>query len=100
MRPEEFFFRFVLPALDFRMLPLDVNFIISDVTIITKKLDGVTSFFCDINVRNTCKRLCYSQIFGGISSVAERWKNLNDIIAFSSFLVVRIETDQVLCVNC
>ena len=36
---------------------------------VSLKLDGVTSFLCVINIRNTCKRLRYSQTFGGISSM-------------------------------
>ena len=49
----------------------------------TLTLDGVTSFLRVINVRNTCKRLRYSQTFGGISSV--QWRKING---------VRIEIDQ------
>ena len=34
-------------------------------------LDGVTTFLRIINLRNTCKRLRYSQAFGEISSVQQ-----------------------------
>ena len=40
-------------------------------------LDGVTSFLRVINVRNTCKRLRYSQTVGGISSV--QWQKVERI---------------------
>ena len=47
-------------------------------------LDVVTSFLRVINVRNTCKRLRYSQIFGGFSSV--KWRNV-ECIQLLSFIV-------------
>ena len=46
-------------------------------------LDCVTSFLRIENVRNTCRRLRFSQIFGWNSSV--QWRK--DTTAFSSFLV-------------
>ena len=65
-------------------------------------LNGVTSFLCVINVRNTCKRLRYSQTFEGISSVQWRkvWRIWRIQLLFHRFLCVRIEIDQLLCVNC
>ena len=65
-------------------------------------LDGVASFLCVINVRNTCKRLRYSQTFGAISSV--QWRKVGRIrrirLLFHRLLCVRIEIDQLQCVNC
>ena len=65
-------------------------------------LDGVMSFLRIINIRKTCKRLHYSQTFGGISSV--QWQKVGRIwrikLLFSRFLSVRIEIDQFWCVNC
>ena len=43
--------------------------VILSIDIVSLTLDGVTSFSCIINIRNTCKRLSYSQTVGGISSV-------------------------------
>ena len=40
-------------------------------------LDGVASCLFVINIRNTCKRLRYSQIFGGTSSV--QWRKVGRI---------------------
>ena len=61
-------------------------------------LDGVT-FLRVINVRNTYKRLRYSQTFGGISTV--QWRKVGRIrriqLLFRRFLFVRIETDQLFC---
>ena len=65
-------------------------------------LDGVTSFLRVINERNTCKHLRYRQTFSGISSV--QWRKVGRIwriqLLFHRFLYVRIEIDQLLCVNC
>ena len=64
---------------------------------ISLTLDGVTSCYRVINVRNTYKRLHYSQTFGDdlFSAMAERWKNLMDttvsVLLFHRFLCVRIE---------
>ena len=56
-------------------------------------LDGVTSFLSVMNIRNTCKRLRYSQTFGGISSV--QWRQVGRILRiqlpFHRPLCVRIE---------
>ena len=64
---------------------------------ISLTLDGVTSFLLVENVRNTCKRLRYSQLFGWISSV--QWRKVGRIwriqLLFQRFLCVRIERDQV-----
>ena len=48
----------------------DVIFLIDHVSL---TFDGVTSFLRIINVKNTCKRLRYSETFGGIfySTMAE-----------------------------
>ena len=72
----------------------DVIFPIGHVSL---TLDGVTSYYRVINVRNTCKHLRYSQTFGDdfFSAMAERWKNLKDttvsVLLFHRFLCVRIE---------
>ena len=64
-------------------------------TIISLTLDGVM-FLRVINVRNTCKSLCYSQTFGRISSV--QWWKIGRIwriqLLFHRFLCVRIQIDQ------
>ena len=49
-------------------------------------LEGVTSFFHVINVRNTCKRLRYSQTFGGIASV--QWRKLEEFEGHNCFFIV------------
>ena len=54
------------------------------------------SFLRVINVRIICKRLRYSQTFGGISSM--QWRKIGRIwriqLIFHRFLCVRIEIDQ------
>ena len=63
-------------------------------------LDDVTSFLLVLNVRNTCKRL-HSKLWRDfVSAMAESWKNLKDKLLFHRFLCVRIEIDQLKCVNC
>ena len=59
-----------------RKLPLFYD-VILPIDHVSLTLDGVTSFLCNINVRNTCKRLRYSQNFGGISSV--QWQEVGRI---------------------
>ena len=44
---------------------------------VSLKLDGVMSFLCIINIRNTSTRLRYSQTFGRISSV--QWRKVGRI---------------------
>ena len=65
-------------------------------------LDDVASFLCVTNVRNTCKRLRYSQTFGAISSV--QWRKVGRMwgirLLFHRLLCVRIEIDRLQCVNC
>ena len=55
-------------------------------------LDGVKSFVCIINVRNTVHvNICVTvkNICGILQCKEESWKNLNDTTAFSLFLVCR-----------
>ena len=65
-------------------------------------LDSVASFLCVISVRNTCKCLHYSQTFGAVSSV--QWREVGRIwriqLLFHRLLCVRIEIDQLQCMNC
>ena len=60
------------------------------------------AIFALYDVRNTCKRLRYSQTIGRISSV--QWRKIGRIwriqLLFRGFLCVRIEIDQLKCVNC
>ena len=49
-------------------------------------LDGLTSFSCVINVRNTCKRLSYSQPVGGISSV--QWPKVEESEGYNWFFII------------
>ena len=76
--------------------------VILSVNHVSLTLDGVASFLCIINVRNICKCLRYSQTFGAVSSV--RWRNVGRIwrirLLFHHLLCVRIEIDQLKCVNC
>ena len=51
-------------------------------------LDGVTLFLSVINVTNPCKRLCYSQTFGGKLEESEGY---NCVFSVSC---VRIEIDN------
>ena len=44
---------------------------------ISLSLDGVTSFLRVINVINACKRLHYSQTFGGIGGKLEEFEGYN-----------------------
>ena len=59
-------------------------------------LDGGMSVLQVINVRNACKCLCYSQTFGGISSLQwwKVWRICRIQLLFNSFLCVRIEINQ------
>ena len=59
--------RYLVPFYDI-ILPIDP---------VSLTLDGVTLFLSAMNVRNTCKRLRYSQTFGGISSV--QWRKVGRI---------------------
>ena len=49
-------------------------------------LDGVTSFSCVINIRNTCKRLSYSQTVGGISSV--QWQKVEESEGYNCCFII------------
>ena len=65
-------------------------------------LDGVTSFLRLKDVTHTCKRMRRSQSIGGSSSV-QWWKverNWSSQMCFRRLLCVRIEIDQLQCVNC
>ena len=58
-------------------------------------LDCVTSFSCIKNLRNTCKRVCCRQTFGGISSM--QWLKVRRIrriqLLFHRFLHAKIELE-------
>ena len=65
-------------------------------------LDGVTSFLRLIDVTISCKRMRRSLSIGGSSSVqwrkvGRRWRLR---MCFRRLLFVRIERDQLQCVNC
>ena len=65
-------------------------------------LDGVTSFLCLKDVTITCKCMRHSLRIGGSSSV--QWWKVGRIwrlrMCFRRLLCVRIEIDQLQCVNC
>ena len=65
-------------------------------------LDGVTSFLRLKDVTITCKRMRRSPSIGGSSSV--QWRKVGRSwrlrICFRRLLCVRIEIDQLQCVNC
>ena len=65
-------------------------------------LDGVTSFLRLKDVTNTRKRMRRSLSIGGSSSV--QWRKVGKSwrlqMCFRCLLCVRIEIDQLLCVNC
>ena len=65
-------------------------------------LDGVTSFLRLKDVTISCKRMRLSLIIGGSSSV--RWRKVGRRwilrMCFRRLLCVRIEIDQLQCVNC
>ena len=65
-------------------------------------LDGVTSFSCLKDVKNTYKRMRRSLSIGGSSSVQWRKVGRNWRLrkCFRRLLCVRIEIDQLQCVNC
>ena len=65
-------------------------------------LDGVTSFLRLKDVTNTYTRLQRSLTIGGDSSVQWRkvGRSLRLQMSFRSLLCVRIEIDQLKCVNC
>ena len=49
-------------------------------------LDCVKSFSCVINIRNTCKRLSYTQTVGGISSV--QWPKVEESEGYNCFFII------------
>ena len=55
-------------------------------------LARLTSFSHIKKLRNMCKRLYYSQSFGGISFhvMAKNWQHLKEILGLSSFFVNRV----------
>ena len=65
-------------------------------------LDGVTSFLRSKDVTITCKRMRRSLSIGGSSSV--QWRKVGRSwrlrMCFRHLLCVRIEIDQLQCVNC
>ena len=65
-------------------------------------LDGVTSFLRLKDVTITCKRMRHSLSIGGSSSL--QWRKVGRSwrlrMCFRRLLYVRIEIDQLLCVNC
>ena len=65
-------------------------------------IDGVTSFLRLKDVTNTRKRMRLSLRIGGSSSV--QWRKVGRILrlqmCFRGLLRVRIEIDQLKCVNC
>ena len=67
-----------------------------------KALDGVTSFLRLKDVTITCKRMRRSLSFGGSSSV--QWRKVGRSwrlrMCFCRLLCVRIEIDQLQCMNC
>ena len=65
-------------------------------------LDSVTSLLSWKDVTNTCKPMRHSPTIGGISSVQWRQVGRSWILQmyFRRLLCVRIEIDQLYCVNC
>ena len=65
-------------------------------------LDCLTSFFRWKDVINTCKCMQHNPYIGGISSVQRRksGRSLRLQMYFRRLLCVRIEIDQLFCVNC
>ena len=67
-------------------------------------LDSVASFLRLKNITNTRKRMPHRLRIGGssyyLSAMAESWKKLKASMCFSHLLCVRIEIDQLQCVNC
>ena len=65
-------------------------------------LDGVTLFLCLKDVTITCKRMRPSLSIGGSSSV--QWPKVGRSrrlrMCFRRLLCVRIEIDQLQCLNC
>ena len=61
----------------------------------------VTSLLRLKDVSITCKRLRRSLVLAGVLQCnGGSWKKLKNSNVFSSFLCVRIEIDQLQCVNC
>ena len=65
-------------------------------------LDGVTSFLRWEDVTSTCKYIRHNPTIGGISSVQWRKvvRNWRVQMYFRRLLYVKIEIDQLYCVNC